>query len=92
MLFFFANPEMVLRRAGERWGSFHRGIRLESRLVEPRRCELRTIGPEELETDLLFRSHAVGFAVACECAGGKDVQARYLGVEQGVGVTELTWR
>ena len=74
ILMLVATPNLLMKRAGMRWGALHRGSTLE---VEPTGDKVfrgRVRYPTELFPVLLIQCFATAFQAAIEGSGGKNVR------------------
>ncbi len=91
LLFWAASPRAILRAAGLRWGSLHRGSAIEVRFARENAAEVMLTFPRHLYPEVVLRGNATGFAVALENAGAREVEAHLRSVEPTRAVFSGRW-
>jgi hypothetical protein len=81
LVFWAAAPRAILRSAGLRWGSLHRGSALEVRSARDCSAEIGLSFPRGLYPELVLRATAMGMALALENTGARDVEVHLRVVE-----------
>jgi hypothetical protein len=74
IIFWALAPKAILRAAGLRWGSLHRGSSLEVRVAHDTSAEVTLEYPPRLFPEIVLRGTATGFAAVLENAGARDVR------------------
>jgi hypothetical protein len=74
VLFWALAPRAILRAAGLRWSSLHRGTSIDVRVASDTSAQLVLDYPPRLFPEIVLRGTATGFAVALENAGARDVR------------------
>lgn len=92
LLFWAASPKAILRAAGLRWGSLHRGSAIEVRIAYDSSAEVMLSFPRGLYPELVLRGNATGFAVAVENAGAREVEVHLRSVEPTRALFMGSWR
>ncbi len=92
VLMMVVSPTVALRNSGAKWRTFHRGITLATRQLEPRRAEARMTFPPRLVPELLVRTYGLVFQATAEAAGGKDVDVQVRSSDDTHAAYEVTWR
>jgi hypothetical protein len=91
VVFWVAAPKAILRAAGLRWGSIHRGSTLEVSVARDTyaHCVLRY--PPNLFPAIVLRGLATAFAAALENAGGRDVRVELRDAGAAVALFDARW-
>lgn len=92
VLFWAASPKAILRAAGLRWSSLHRGTAIDVRIVGDGAAHVTLTYPPRLFPEIILRGTATGFAVALENAGANDVKLRLGSASETSAVFEGSWR
>jgi hypothetical protein len=92
VLFWVVSPKDMLRAAGSRWGSFHRGSTLSVRIRGDTSAELELGFPPHLLPEIVLRGNGTGFAAALETAGARDVVVDMIDVEPTRARFRGSWR
>lgn len=92
VLFWAAAPRAILRAAGLRWGSLHRGSTIDVRVGQDSSATVVLSFPRGLFPELVLRGNATGFAVALENAGARDVEILLRAIEPTRAVFTGRWR
>jgi hypothetical protein len=74
VLFWVAAPRAILRAAGLRWNSLHRGSTLDIRIRSDTSAQVAMTFPAHLFPEVVLRGSATGFVAALENAGAHEVQ------------------
>lgn len=86
MLMRVASPTVVIRGAGSRWSSFHRGVGLHLDRVNQGQLAARLTYPAHLIPEPLAESYAMALQVALEVAGARSARI----VAQAYTPTEIS--
>ncbi len=92
VVFWAAAPRAILRAAGLRWGSLHRGSAMEVRVTGDCSAEVVLSFPRGLYPELVLRGNATGFALALENAGAREVEVQLRAVESSRAIFTGRWR
>lgn len=92
VVFWAATPRAILRAAGLRWGSLHRGSGIDVRVARDSSAEVVLTFPRSLYAEIVLHGNATGFAVALENAGARDVEVQLRVVEPTRAVFTGRWR
>jgi hypothetical protein len=92
LVFWAASPRGILRSAGLRWGSLHRGSALEVRSARDSSADIGLSFPRGLYPELVLRATALGIAVALENTGARDVEVPLRVVEPTRAIFAARWR
>lgn len=92
VLFWAAAPRSILRAAGLRWGSLHRGSAIDVRFGQDSTASVVLSFPRGLFPELVLRGNATGFVLAMENAGGRDVQIEVRAVAPTRALFTGRWR
>jgi hypothetical protein len=92
VLFAVLSPKRVVRGAAERWSKLHDGSELLVERTEDRSCDLLLRIPEALLPPLMLRCYGVGFSVAGQLAGARDVRIEHGEWNGGGFPIRCTWR
>jgi hypothetical protein len=92
VLFWAASPKAILRAAGLRWSSLHRGSAIEVRIVGDASAHVTLTYPPKLFPEIILRGTATGFTVALENAGARDVTLGVREVGETSAVFEGSWK
>lgn len=92
VVFWAATPRAILRAAGLRWGSLHRGSAMEVRVARDNSAEVVLSFPRGLYPELVLRGNATGFALALENAGARDAEVQLRAVEGSRAIFTGRWR
>jgi hypothetical protein len=92
VLFWVAAPKAILRAAGQRWSSLHRGSAIEVRVAKDTSAEVDLLFPPRLFPEVVLRGTATGFLAALENAGARDVQLDLPRVDETRAVFGARWR
>jgi hypothetical protein len=91
LILWAASPRAILRGVSLRWGSLHRGSRLEARVPDERSAELTLTFPPRLLPEIVLRGNATGIRVALEGSGGRDVHVDLSSIEPSRAVFHARW-
>jgi hypothetical protein len=91
VVFWVASPKAILRAAGLRWGSLHRGSSLEVRVARDTFAQFVLRHPPNLFPAIVLRGMATGFAAALENAGGRDVRVELRDAGAALALFEARW-
>ncbi|HTQ46007.1 MAG TPA: hypothetical protein VMI75_24795 [Polyangiaceae bacterium] len=92
VVFWAASPRAILRSAGLRWGSLHRGSSIEVRSARDSSVEIVLSFPRGLFPEIVLRANALGMAVALENTGARDVEVHLRAVEPTRALFAARWR
>lgn len=92
VLFWVAAPKAILRAAGQRWSSLHRGSAIEVRVAQDTAAEVDLHYPPRLFPEIVLRGTATGFLAALENAGARDVQMDVRRVDETRAMFAARWR
>jgi hypothetical protein len=92
LLFWVASPKDILRAAGLRWSTLHRGSSVRVRIRSDTSAEVELRFPPHLFPEIVLRGTGTGFAVALENAGARDVVGDLQSVEPTRAVFAARWR
>jgi hypothetical protein len=73
VLFWVATPAAILRAAGARWSSLHRGSSLEVRIAQETSAQGTLLHPPRLFPEIVLHGIGTAFAAALENAGARNV-------------------
>jgi len=91
LILWAAAPRSILRGAGLRWASLHRGSSMEVRVLRDSSAEMVLTFPRGLYPELVLRGNATGFAAALENAGARDVEVHLRAVEPTRAIFTGRW-
>jgi hypothetical protein len=92
VIFWAASPRAILRSAGLRWGSLHRGTALEVRSARDSSVEIGLSFPRGLYPEIVLRANGLGMAVALENTGAREVEVHLRAVEPTRAIFAARWR
>jgi hypothetical protein len=92
VIFWAASPRAILRSAGLRWGSLHRGTAIEVRSARDSSVEIGLSFPRGLFPELVLRATALGIAAALENTGARDAEVHLRDVEPTSALFAARWR
>ena len=92
LVFWVASPRAILRGAGLRWGSLHRGTSVEVRLVSDTSAHTTLTYPPRLFPETVLRGTATGFTAALENAGARDVVLDMHSASETQATFSAAWR
>jgi hypothetical protein len=92
LVFWAASPRAILRSAGLRWGTLHRGTAIEVRSARDSSVEIGLSFPRGLYPELVLRANASGIAVALENTGAREVEVHLRAVEPTRALFAARWR
>jgi hypothetical protein len=92
LVFWAASPRAILRSAGLRWGSLHRGSGIEVRSARDCSAEIGLSFPCGLYPELVLRATGSGIALALENTGARDVEVHLRVVEPRRALFSARWR
>lgn len=92
VLFWVAAPKAILRAAGQRWSSLHRGSAIEVRVAKDTSAEVDLHYPPRLFPEIVLRGTATGFLAALENAGARDVDLAVRRVDDTRAVFAASWQ
>ncbi|HEY8090787.1 MAG TPA: hypothetical protein VIF09_23155 [Polyangiaceae bacterium] len=76
LVFWVATPSAILRGAGLRWSTLHRGTSLDVRIRSDQAGDLTMAFPAGLLPEIVLRGNGTGFVAALENAGARNVEVR----------------
>jgi hypothetical protein len=91
VLFWALSPSAILRAAGLRWGSLHRGTSIDVRVARDASAQLVLEYPPRLFPEIVLRGTATGFAAALENAGARDVHLELRAAEETRALFDGRW-
>jgi hypothetical protein len=92
LILWAASPRAILRGVSLRWGSLHRGSKLEARTPGEGSAELTLTFPPRLLPEIVLRGNATGIREALEGSGGRDVEVDLHAMEPSRAVFRARWR
>lgn len=92
VLFWAAAPRAILRAAGLRWGSLHRGSAIDVRFGQDSSATVVLSFPRGLFPELVLRGNATGFALAMENAGAREIEVEVRAVAPTRALFTGRWR
>jgi hypothetical protein len=92
VLFWVARPKDMLRAAGLRWGTLHRGSSIRVRIRNETSAEMELRFPPYLFPEIVLRGTGTGFAVALENSGARDVVGDLQSLEPTRALFAAQWR
>ena len=92
LVFWVASPRAILRGAGLRWGSLHRGTSVDVRLMSETSAQTTLTYPPRLFPETVLRGTATGFSAALENAGARDVVLDVHSVSETRATFSAEWR
>jgi hypothetical protein len=92
LLFWAASPRGMMRAAGVRWGSLHRGSSLEVRNARENSVDAALSFPRALYPELILRANGTGFALVLENAGARNVEMQLRTVTPTHALFTGRWR
>lgn len=92
ILFWVVSPKDLLRAAGLRWGSFHRGSTLTVRIRGDSSAEFELGFPPHLLPEIVLLGNGTGIAAALEGAGARDVVIEMTDVAPTRARFRASWR
>ncbi len=91
VLFWALAPKAILRAAGLRWSSLHRGTSITVLVARDTSARVVIDFPPRLFPPIVLRGMATGFAAALENAGAHDVHLELCDVKETQALFEGRW-
>ena len=91
LVFWATSPRAILRSAGLRWGTLHRGTAIQVRAARDSSVEIGLSFPRGLFPELVLRANGSGIAVALENTGARDVEVHLREVEPTRALFAARW-
>jgi hypothetical protein len=91
ILFWVASPKSLLRGAGIRWSSLHKGSTFEPRIRGDTAAEAEMGFPANLFPRIVLLGNGTGFAAALENAGARDVVVDLKTLQPTLAVFTASW-
>jgi uncharacterized protein (TIGR02265 family) len=92
VLFWVVSPRDMLRAAGPRWSTLHRGSSVNVRIRGDSSAEVELGFPAHLLPEIVLRGNATGFAAALERTGACEVVVEVREVESTRARFRADWR